>query len=166
VNVRRLASLVSLFALIAFSSTGCGDPPKCAPGTLFVTLSFDSLAREADTLQLFAQVGDKSYSANVAYTGTGTTIQLEFAQGAYPGGKRIGLVVLALREGQELSRAVESELYIPFGCAAVNMSFDGPGDLSAAPDFALPPDMMCRRDGGCAPRDLAQPDDLDPGLDQ
>lgn len=164
-KLRRLASVASLALLFASSTmatvamTGCGDPPKCAPGTLFVTLSFDSLAADADTLQLFAQVGDKSYSATVAYTGTGTTIQLEFAQGAYPGGKRIGLVVLALRNGQELSRAAEGELYIPFGCATVDLRFSGPGDLSLLPDLAMP-DMMCRRDGGCAPRDLG------PGLDQ
>lgn len=147
--VRRLASLVSLIVLVAASLPGCSDPPKCAPGTLFVTLSFDARAREADSLELYAQVGEKTYSAKVPYGGTGTTIQLEFAQGAYPGGKRISLVVLALRNGEELSRAAEPELYVPFGCAAVNLTFTGPGDLSVRPDFAIPVDM-CRRDTNCS----------------
>jgi hypothetical protein len=154
--IGRLASVASLMALLAVSSAGCGDPPQCAPGTLFVTLSFDSLAREADTLELWAQVGDKTYSASVAYAGTGTTMQLEFAQGAYPGGKRISLIVLALRQNQELSRAEATDLYVPFGCAAVNLSFSGPGDLSGR-DLAPPEDLApCRRDGGCGARqDLA-----------
>jgi len=162
--ISRLVSVASLVALLGSSSVGCGDPPQCAPGTLFVTLSFDSLARDADTLELYAQVGDKNYSAKVAYAGTGTTMQLEFAQGAYPGGRRIWLMVLALREGQELSRAEDMDLYIPFGCAAVNLSFSGPGDLSAR-DLSPPPDLApCRRDGGCGTtsRDLAS----SPGLDQ
>jgi hypothetical protein len=145
-----VALLLSLHAL-----AGC-EEEACRPGSLFLRLTFDALAQGADKLRLEAQIDGKRLGAELTYSGSGSTLQVDFPDGEYPAGKIIALTLIAERGGQELARVERPRLEVPEGCLAVELAFGEMPDLamddgSSLPDLALKgPGAPCGVGAECA----------------
>jgi hypothetical protein len=117
---------MKLLAALACASllAACHSVRPCADGTVFLDLSFGTLASGADHLDVDATVGNQSWRTQVAYAGQPSgSLALDFPSG-YPAGQPITLVVTAARGGDELARGFVAAT-LSDGCAHLAVALGG-----------------------------------------
>ena len=121
--MRRLARWCGV-ALLA--TLGCGGTNPCKQGTLLVAVTFDSVSRTADDLQIAVAVGSAaprpSTLPHTAGMGEGT-IEIDFP-GGYAAGAPVGVGVRALRQGVEVGTGFGT-IILPDGCGSLDISVSG-----------------------------------------
>jgi hypothetical protein len=125
---------LGLIALSALAATaGCKSTASCNPGTVFVSVDFDTATRAADTIEVQVSIdGGAAKSSSIAHMpgDAGGTVEVDFPSG-YPSGKSLDVTIVA-RSGQTvLGSGAGMFAAVPGGCGTLEVSVSGGNDGGA-----------------------------------
>ena len=130
---------LGLWLALSFELCGSGCSGACRDGTLYLTLSYDSVAVAADQLTVDITVGDQQRSYPMARTAGRRSDSVEIAFHPYEKGVRVVVAVRAMHDGV-LMGAAQSEVMLHPTCSTMALAVDAsalPADAGAGLDGAL-----------------------------